>query len=109
MFLHPSVSHPIHRGRACLADTLPGQTPPGQTTPCQMATAVDGMYPTGIHSCIVKMFIMFTLQCNWDWHMGWCCWPMGSKTIFLTGLGTKHITSNNRKTDVNVVALVNRF
>ena len=30
----------------------PGQTPPGQTPPPQqMATAADGMHPTGMHSC----------------------------------------------------------
>ena len=41
--------------------------------------------------------------------MEWCCWSMDSKTILVAGPGTEHITSNNRKTGVNVVALVNRF
>ena len=60
MFFHLSC-HSVHRGDVCLsacwdtptpwADT-PRQTPlPGQTPPPQMATAVDGTHPTGMHSC----------------------------------------------------------
>ena len=35
------------------ADIPPGQTPP---PPQQMATAVDGMHPTGMHSCFAIFF-----------------------------------------------------
>ena len=35
-----------------------------QTTPQQMATAVDGMHPTGIHSCSVNMFGRTNPQLN---------------------------------------------
>ena len=61
MYLHLSVSHSVHRGRGCLADTPPGQTPPDRHLPtCKhppgqiappAATAADGMHPTGMLSC----------------------------------------------------------
>ena len=62
--------------------THPGQTPSGQTPPwadtprqiplgqtpphpvhtgIDMATAVDGTHPTGMHSCLYLMF------CSWHW------------------------------------------
>ena len=66
MFLHPSVSHSVHRGEClpqCMLGYTPRQTPPRQTPPRadiplsrhppqQTATAADGMHPTGMHSCL---------------------------------------------------------
>ena len=64
MFLHLSVSHSVHRGGVCVwADTPPHprQTPvshsvhrgvSGQTLP-ETATAADGTYPSGMHSCFL--------------------------------------------------------
>ena len=75
MFLHLSVSHSVHRGGRCLgrhpppqADTPPPQadTPPGRHLsvilftgeclarhPPPTATAADGTYPSGMHSCFL--------------------------------------------------------
>ena len=60
MFLHLSVSHSVHRGVSAPVHVgihTPGQTPPWVDTPCPvhagiyMATAADGLHPTGMHSC----------------------------------------------------------
>ena len=58
---HPLARHPRedppsrHHGQAPRetpwADTLLGRHPPWADTPWQMATAVDGMHPTGMHTC----------------------------------------------------------
>ena len=57
MFLHLSVSHSVHRGCTApgqppLVDTpLPADIPLGRQPTLETATAADGMYPTGMHSC----------------------------------------------------------
>ena len=38
------------------ADTPQEQTPPPRSRPPEMATVVDGMHPTGMHSCKLKYF-----------------------------------------------------
>ena len=50
MFLHLSV---------ILPDTpLPGQTPPGQTPPSEMVVASGGTHPTGMHSCLINVYLI---------------------------------------------------
>ena len=50
--VHMGVSTPLHAGIHTPGQTHPpGQTPPGETLP-KMATAADGMHPTGMHSCL---------------------------------------------------------
>ena len=60
MFLHLSISYSVHGGGGSLydvtslsdRDTPLGRHPPEQTTPHpETATAADGTYPTGMHSC----------------------------------------------------------
>ena len=56
-----TVCNTVHRGRVS-ADT-PGQTPsrqtPGHPPPHnQTATVVDGVHPTGMHSCFVCLEIV---------------------------------------------------
>ena len=38
----------------------PGRHPPGQTPPLPVATAADGTYPTGMHSCL-DCFVLWTM------------------------------------------------
>ena len=68
--VHAGIHTPL--GRSLGADTSlgrqpPGRDPPGQTFPGQtppypvqagidMATAADGMHPTGMHTCFPKCF-----------------------------------------------------
>ena len=50
---HPLARHPLSRhppGRYPLGRHPPGQTPRADTPSPQMATAVDGTHPTGMHS-----------------------------------------------------------
>ena len=63
MFLHLSVSHSVHWGMS--ASVHSGiHTPLGRQPPCpvhvviDMDTAVGGMHPTGMHSCLFY-FIVF--------------------------------------------------
>ena len=81
MFLHLSVilstggmSASVHAG---IHTHTPGQTPPDRHTPAQcywdtqcpvhagidMATAADGMHPTGMHSCLLLIFTKH-IQCD---------------------------------------------
>ena len=43
--------------------TPPTDTPPGQTPP-EMATAADGMHPTGIHSCKTYFYLKIRTSCG---------------------------------------------
>ena len=55
--VHRGVSASVHAGIPILPHQPPGGTPtpgkhtPGKHTPWEMAAAVDGMHPTGMHSC----------------------------------------------------------
>ena len=79
MFLHPSVSHSVHRvegvctsplDRHPLADTLPPrQTPPQADTsatppPPETATAADGTHPTRMHSCLGYFIRFLSFHCQ---------------------------------------------
>ena len=61
IFSQACVKNSVHGGEEVYtpwqADTLPGQTPtPLGRHPAspEMATAADGMHPTGMHSCYKK-------------------------------------------------------
>ena len=48
----PQINTPSLEGHPWL-DTLPtGRHPPGQTPPPKTVTAMDGVHPTGMHSCL---------------------------------------------------------
>ena len=62
MFLHLSVI--LFTGKGGVCQTPPGRQPPRQTPPQgdippqEMATAMDGTHPTGMHSCY-EVFLQY--------------------------------------------------
>ena len=50
MFSHLSVSHSVHRRGACMS--MGGVHGRGACMAGEMATAVDSMHPSGMHSCL---------------------------------------------------------